>query len=331
MLCSFASRVREGSCGRGHQVRVGSVKDALCAVGKRCELADPERRNPLYKLGTEKYFEALSKQLRGYEREDPKTQPQLAVPVALPKQLVRQALRQPHNLRKKAKADLINVAFYYLLRVGEYTKPHRKDKLTVPFRVADVTFRRRNRIIPVDSPIEDLLQADSATLCIANQKNGQKGQTIHHEATYKLECPIKSLARRVHHVFKHSGSTSTPLYWVYEHPHKKPYYISPNDITKEVRRGAQQIGLFDKSRGYTKSDISSHSLRAGGAMAMHLKGVSSETIQKIGRWKYRTFLMYVHEQISAFSQGLSTKMSDDIEFESISPATLSPPSGAAAA
>jgi len=287
--------------------------------------------NPLYRIpGTTKYFERLAKQIEAYKREDPTSIPQLAVPVALPKHLIRQALKEPYKVKAKAMADLVNIAFYYLLRVGEYTKPHRGERLTVPFRVGDVTFRKDNRILPLNSPLELLLQADSAVLCISNQKNGEKGQTIHQDALYTLECPIKSLARRVFHVLYHGGDASTPLYWVWEHPTKKPYYVSPNDITKTVRKGARQIGLFQETVGYKEDEISSHSLRAGGAMAMHLNGASPDDIMKVGRWKSRTFLMYIHEQISAFAAGLSYKMSTDIPFRSIRPARLNPPAASAA-
>ena len=47
-------------------------------------------------------------------------------------------------------------------------------------------------------------------------------------------------------------------------------------------------------------------------MAMHLNGIHRDTIRKQGRWSSDTFLMYIHEQISAFSAGLSAKMSQHI-------------------
>ena len=38
--------------------------------------------------------------------------------------------------------------------------------------------------------------------------------------------------------------------------------------------------------------VSSHSLRAGGAMAMKLSGAMDSTILRIGRWTYLTYLTY---------------------------------------
>ena len=82
--------------------------------------------------------------------------------------------------------------------------------------------------------------------------------------------------------------------------------------------------------GYTKSGfdpklVSSHSLRAGGAMAMKLNGIDRDTIKKFGQWSSDTFLMYLHKQISAFSAGVSTRMSKYINFHNISGPTLVEP------
>ena len=83
-------------------------------------------------------------------------------------------------------------------------------------------------------------------------------------------------------------------------------------------------GLF--TQGYTPSDVSSHSLRAGGTMAMHLAGCSILAIKKMGRWKSdKSFKMYIHEQISAFSTGVSLKMSRAIPFWAMAPPPTHPP------
>ena len=116
---------------------------------------------------------------------------------------------------------------------------------------------------------------------------------------------------------------ATPLYYYAERSKAsakksaKLRYISALDISNAVKDGADKIGLFHPDIGYERSDVSSHSLRAGGAMAMHLAGVDTNIIRKQGRWKSDTFLMYIHEQISAFAAGVSTKMSENVQFRSI--------------
>ena len=65
LIEGFARYVREGHAGRGHQVRVGSVSEALRAVGKTFEL--DKRDNPTYQRGAYKqYWEPLKQMLRAY-------------------------------------------------------------------------------------------------------------------------------------------------------------------------------------------------------------------------------------------------------------------------
>jgi hypothetical protein len=86
-------------------------------------------------------------------------------------------------------------------------------------------------------------------------------------------------------------------------------------MTNAIRRAVTTLGLA--RNGLSASLVGSHSLRAGGAMAMYLNGVSHNTIKKMGRWKSDTFLMYIHEQISALSADVATKMSTPILFHNI--------------
>ena len=77
-------------------------------------------------LGKEKdgYPKPIKQLLEGYKRQDPPPQPKLAVPLSVPRHLVAKAAC---TLCPKTKAirDMTIIAFYYLLRVGEYTQPRR--------------------------------------------------------------------------------------------------------------------------------------------------------------------------------------------------------------
>jgi hypothetical protein len=60
-----------------------------------------------------------------------------------------------------------------------------------------------------------------------------------------------------------------------------PFYTNWRAITSQhinttLKQAAGKIGLYNL--GYSPGDISSHSLRAGSAMAMHLNGVDPNTI-----------------------------------------------------
>jgi len=317
---SFAQLIRTGTKGRGNQVKAGSVSKALGAIGATFELA--ALRNPLYSdtPGTSKeYHKKLALLMGGFRHEDPTTEPQLAVPVALPHHLINMALTSK-SPKTQATGHLCNIAFYYLLRVGEYayTNKSERETLTRKFTVKDVTFRRHGRVIPNDSSLEALLQATSTTLCISNQKNGRKGQCIHHQCTRDPRySPVKSLAHRIHHITSNGGSTDTFLSTYYPKPNRPGlrHQVNDKDITKAIRTAAKYIGLYQQ--GYKSKQVSSHSLRAGGAMALSLTGATKYQIMKMGRWSSDTFLMYIHEQITAIADGLSKHMSTHVPFHNV--------------
>lgn len=201
---------------------------------------------------------------------------------------------------------------------------------TEPFKARDITFWDENhRIIPIDSPLDDLLNADSATMRISNQKNGTRGGMINHTKTGTRHCPVKALARRVHTIMSHRNGKPTDIISTYFTKNGKKKSLSSRAITNMLKKAVQALNL--EKHGFPAKAIASHSLRAGGAMAMHLNGVDRDTIRKMGRWSSDTFLMYIHEQISAFSAGLSKKMQREIGWHNIEgPVVVEPPAAAAA-
>ena len=85
------------------------------------------------------------------------------------------------------------------------------SKQTVNFRVVDVTFFKKDndgqlRQLPRNASKEEILDADSATLRLTNQKNGWKGVCInHHVNGDSYLCPVKAIGRRVVHIREHSN------------------------------------------------------------------------------------------------------------------------------
>ena len=172
------------------------------------------------------------------------------------------------------------------------------------------------QLIPNTAPLSTLLTASHATLTITNQKNGRRGQSIHHECTGLLTSPVKSLARRVAHIMAHTTDSNTALSTWY-HPTLGPQQIRPAHINNTVKQACTSLGL--QHCGFTPDKVSSHSLRAGGAMAMHLNGCDELLIKKQGRWTSNTFMMYIHEQITALSNGIASRMSHHIPYFSTTP------------
>ena len=258
--------------------------------------------------------------VEGFRRLDPPTTPQLAVPISLPNMCFQYGINQ-NDPKQSTVGCLALIAFYYLLRVGEYTKPRlitRNGKKvqatrTIQFSLRNIGFFKNGVIIPRESPLEVLLQCDSATLKINNQKNGRMGDTIHQEAIHKSCCPIRALALRVHHILSNGGSHENLIcdYFVDGQVHS----AEAGDIIMMVRETATKLNLQDQA--IDPDLIGAHSLRAGGAMALKLQGFDDTTIMKMGRWTSLTFLQYIHNQIAHLSKNISKKMSETLPFLNI--------------
>ncbi len=200
------------------------------------------------------------------------------------------------------------VAFFYLLWVGEYTTSLSKhEKRTIPLQKCDVGLWKDGKLLD-----HGLGEADSVTISIANTKNGTKGAVVHHNAIGGVICPVAALARRIANL---QGMKVTCWLSTVCHTSGCVTRVSDRCITVVVRWGATFDRLLEK--GYTLNRVSSHSLRAGGAMATKLSGAMDSTIMRIGRWTSLMYLTYIHSQIGALSTGVAWKMSREFTFQNV--------------
>ena len=205
------------------------------------------------------------------------------------------------------------IAFYFLLRVGEYTGTgsHILEKQTEQFKMKNVTFfsmdnngkiRQMSRM----APDEEIMEARSGTLTLGNQKNGWKGASIHHECTGNpFFCPIRALGSRFCHIQRHMGGDwDTPLsaYYTLDGTRKD---VAAKDISGSLKSGAGMLNYnYPAERGIPIDRIDTHSLCSGGANALSLAGYSDTQIQNMGRWKGKTFKEYIQEELHNFSEGM---------------------------
>eukprot|EP00956_Cyclotella_meneghiniana_P024686 scaffold49904_cov49-Cyclotella_meneghiniana.AAC.1 len=236
----------------------------------------------------------------------------MPVEVDVPEYIVKLGLQPGSNEATKATGDSCLMAFYFLLRVGEYTikGTRNESKQTVQFRVKDVTFFKKDaagrlRQLPPNASEEDIMSADAATLRLENQKNGWKGVCIsHHSNGMEAYDPVRAVARRYVHIRSHTRDADTFLSAYFQDGERKD--VRDRDISAALKLAA---GALDyPSRGIPIKRIDTHSLRIGGANALSLNGYSKHQIQKMGRWRGETFLEYIRESLSDFSEGMSSAM-----------------------
>jgi hypothetical protein len=119
-LLAFAARVCTGIFGNGRKVGFQSVEKALRHVAQALVLAGYE--DPRRSYGAKELDLPISAILSTNRKDDPPPQPQLALPVATIEHAAKYSRANQPELTR-ATADLLTVAFFYLLRVGEYTMP----------------------------------------------------------------------------------------------------------------------------------------------------------------------------------------------------------------
>jgi hypothetical protein len=139
--------------------------------------------------------------------------------------------------------DLVVVAYFFLLRVGEYTPttPRRgQHKCTVPLQKGDITFWHQTRVIPVDSPLERLLQADGASIKLANQKNRVKDAKVSHTPSGDPTiCPCRSLARLVDTLSSLPADTALGTFCTAT----RTSQVTGREVLETVRQGARWDNL----------------------------------------------------------------------------------------
>jgi hypothetical protein len=207
--------------------------------------------------------------------------------------------------------DLATIAFFFLLRVGEYTMPasNRRTR-TVQFRVQDVRFYKNGLILSNSSPLHVLSQADGVALCIDNQKNGTRGETIfQHALPGRIICPVSALARRVSAVMQSTSDATSPISLI---GHGISGHASAANVRVLLRSSVSALRLY--RQGIKSTDVGAHSLRAGGAMAMKLNGCDLISIMKAGRWTSLTFLTYIHNQVAHLGANITHRMASHVPF-----------------
>ncbi len=127
-------------------------------------------------------------------------------------------------------------------------------------------------------------------------------------------CPVKLWASIVTRILSFKGSNKDSPVSLAQHRN------STISITSEMVANLLKDGVI--AIGETKleiycSEVGTHSIRSGAAMAMYLAGVLIFSIMLIGRWLSLAFLKYTRKQVQEFNFGISSKMIEVQSFKQI--------------
>jgi hypothetical protein len=191
ILQVYAHRYRTGELApSGHPVSSRTVEDALRAVGQTLVAMGA---NDICLNSHGKIDFSLKRQMAGYKCQDPppnRVKPIPTIQILHHVITTAYAMDDPGN---HAITDMIIIAFFFLLRPGEYTG---NTSDTCPFCLADVQLWIGSlHTSTVSMPLVDLTRTTTfGTLTFTSQKNGVQGEGIGlGRSGDPLFCPILAL------------------------------------------------------------------------------------------------------------------------------------------
>ena len=244
----------------------------------------------------------LTRQWGSYKREDTPAKRVKPIPILIITYILNQAHGLHRDPARQAIADITTIAFYFLLRPGEYTGTTTDD---APFLLAHIGLYHHNqRLDLLHSPMALLHAATSASYTFTKQKNGVENEKlVHGRSGHPLCCPVLATVRLVLHPRAHKATLKTPIASYYTA--RGHFLIRAPDVTNVLRNA---VAVNQTLVGISPTEVSAKSLRAGGAMALLCARVDTNLIKLLGRWHSDTMMRYLHVQAVPIMRPLAPRM-----------------------
>ena len=295
----FSRRIRSGTLSASTRaVKSRSVEEYLRSVSQTFLAMghdDPRLSS------NQRIDHRLQRMLRTYSKQDPPPNRVKPVPVQVLRHIA--SIAAATNLPfQRCLADMITIAFFFLLRPGEYTNSHSES---TPFRLTDVQlFVGEHRLDLFDAPLHQLATSTFASLTFTDQKNGVRGEVIGlGRSGCPTLCPVAAIVRRVIHLRSSGANPVTPLATAYTTKWEK---VKPSDITAALRQAVRF--LSPTALGFNPEDVTARCLRAAGANALLCANIDTDVIRLLGRWRSDEMLRYLHLQAAPLMRNFSRDM-----------------------
>jgi hypothetical protein len=301
LLQVFATRIRDGRLApSGKPVGHGTVSTALRHVGQTLAfMGTPDPR--LDRRGSLDL--RLKHQLRHYSKTDPPPKRIQPIPIEVLRHLVTLIRADPISTEsRKAIMDLVIIAFFFLMRPGEYCNSTGEDS-SHPFHTDELELWRGQRKLDLVSASDhDLLTATFCILKFTDQKNANRGEQVGHATSGDyIFCAVRAIARRVIHLRRNGAPPHTPIHCYYEQFRGRQLRVASSSINILLRQSATLLGL-------DPADTTVKALRATGAMALITARIDSDLIRLLGRWQSDAMLRYLHVQAIPVLQNFARSM-----------------------
>jgi len=120
------------------------------------------------------------------------------------------------------------------------------------------------------------------------------------------------MAARILSLINDGATPKTPISAYCPSPSAPFRHVTNEDILLAVRTAIPHIP--NDVKGYSEKLVGSHSLWAGGAMALFQQGCEIAKIMKMGCWTSTAFMSYIHKQLDTVSKGAAQQMSQASTF-----------------
>jgi hypothetical protein len=203
----------------------------------------------------------LQRMIKFWKSSDPAPLPVKPIPI----QVIRHVATLLHlssasDSLYQATTNMIILAFFFLLWLGEYT-----DNDNTPFCLKDVQLFIGPHCLNLQtSSMAELTQAHVGSLTFTDQKNGVRGKVIGQASTGdSFVCLVKALVQCILYLRSQNAPPTTPLSRVFN----TPAQVTPSVLTATLRDCVQYLG---PNLGFLPSEVSARSLWAARATALLL-------------------------------------------------------------
>jgi hypothetical protein len=208
--------------------------------------------------------------------------------------------------------QLCGGAWFFAMHSCEYSKVY-GDRCTKLLRLENLQFIRDKKELPLKHP--ELHLADTISITFYFQKNDERDAVVtQHRTNDPKLCPVRLWAVIAKRILAYPGTDNKTSVNTYMHRGKLSE-VSSKMMLNHVRVVVIHVG--EDNLGFKASEMGTHSIRSGVAMAMYLANVPVFTIMLIGCWSSDSFLRYIRRQVQEFSSGIASRMITSSDFYTI--------------
>lgn len=251
----------------------------------------------------------LLQQYKGYKVHDKPRERQKAIP---PRVLL-EMYRHPKTEEDIAVSQLAIGAWFFAMRSCEYLKtPANEQKKTKLLRLRNIAFRQKGRLYEFGDALSK--NATTVTITFESQKNGESFESITMHRTADKDfplCPVRIWASIVQRVLLCPSASADSEVCTYQMDGKTALIPS---LTMLLKLRSQVLVIGEEKLGFKPTEVGTHSIRSGAAMAMYLDNLPVFTIMLLGRWKSDAFLNYIRKQVEQFSHNVSVRMLNNLDW-----------------